>query len=119
MFLLRCNLGSPSGLASVSSWGACLCYPHVICMCMSRIIDTHAFLERFVYSCQKVDYKEKQRKIVHPLVHFLTGHKTQDWARPEPGAGNFFQVSHWVQEPKCLGRPPLLSEAISWELGQK
>ena len=60
-----------------------------------------------------------ERELFYPLDHFPNDCDNQGWDSPKLGAVNFFQSSMWVQGPKTLGHPLLLSQAVTRETDRK
>ena len=58
---------------------------------------------------------ETERKVFRPMIHSPSERNGRYYANPKPGSRNFFWVSHM----EALGRPRLLSQAITRELAEK
>lgn len=61
----------------------------------------------------RVTHTETDREVFDLLVHSLNDHNYQVWARPQPGANSFFQVSHEGPGVLALGLGLCFSQAIS------
>ena len=60
---------------------------------------------------------ETERQIFRPMIHSPSGRNGRYYADPKPGASSGSPM--WVQVPKALGRPRLLSQATGRELEGK
>lgn len=91
-------------------------------VCSMLLILKCSFEDVFILHVNERFYRERRReieKVFHPLVHYSIGHNGQIWDNTKPGAKNFWVSPAYMQDPKNLDNPLLLSQAISRELDQK